>query len=276
MTPTQALTPQALMELADDYARCAATAHVESLYGGSKSYTAECHKHENEARSKLSAALSAAPAAPAGEPAAPIYQIRCGDGRWIDQDWSSYDYNKRYGQPVRVVYAAPAGEPVAQAAELQRIKSALHMEGPDANADPVAVIEMLRSWEADASRRCELLEQHLRSVLEVARTWQPDYATKMDRDTLGFAQECLTPVGAIAAPAPAEPAPAWQPIETAPEDVFILGHKPGTAHLVGTILDMGHPDCEFDGGFHEAWSLKFVDGVTHWMPLPAAPASPKG
>ena len=68
MTPTQALTPQALMELADDYARCAATAHVESLYGGSKSYTAECQKHENEARSKLSAALSAAPA---GEPVAP-------------------------------------------------------------------------------------------------------------------------------------------------------------------------------------------------------------
>ena len=72
MTPTQALTPQALMELADDYARCAATAHVESLYGGSKSYTAECQKHENEARSKLSAALSAAPAAPAGEPVAEV------------------------------------------------------------------------------------------------------------------------------------------------------------------------------------------------------------
>ena len=42
----------------------------------------------------------------------------------------------------------------------------------------------------DAQRRAELLEQHLRAVLEIARTWRPDYATKMDRDTLQHAQDC--------------------------------------------------------------------------------------
>ena len=51
-------------------------------------------------------------------------------------------------------------------------------------------IELWCSWEADAQARAELLEQHLRAVLEVARTWQPDYATKMDMDTLRYAQEC--------------------------------------------------------------------------------------
>lgn len=52
----------AWMELADEYARLAATAHVESLYGTSKSYTRECTRHANEARTALHNALSAPPA----------------------------------------------------------------------------------------------------------------------------------------------------------------------------------------------------------------------
>jgi len=36
---------------------------------------------------------------------------------------------------------------------------------------------------------------------------------------------------------------------------------------------MDHPDCEFDGGVHEAWTHAYVGGVTHWMPLPAAPTA---
>lgn len=71
--------------------------------------------------------------------------------------------------------------------ELQRIRAALGCEGRDSHTDPVAVIEMLRGWEVDASVRADRLEQHLRNVLEIARTWQPDYATKMDRDTLDLA-----------------------------------------------------------------------------------------
>lgn len=62
--------------------------------------------------------------------------------------------------------------------------------GMEEAGDPVAGIEMLRSWEADAQARADLLEQHLRAVLEVARVWKPDYATKMDMDTLKYAQEC--------------------------------------------------------------------------------------
>lgn len=52
-------------------------------------------------------------------------------------------------------------------------------------------IELLCSWEAEAQARAELLEQHLRAVLEIARTWQPDYATKMDRDTIQYAHDCV-------------------------------------------------------------------------------------
>lgn len=124
---------------------------------------------------------------------------RGGKPKWKDPpEWAQAE------EAIAALSAAPAGEPVA---ELQRIKSALHMEGPDASADPVAVINMLRSWEADAQRRSELLEQHLRSVLEVAKTWQPDYATKMDRDTLEHAQESLTQPGAAAAPVAQQAAP---------------------------------------------------------------------
>ena len=74
--------------------------------------------------------------------------------------------------------------------ELQRIRAHLNLTGRDARTDPVAVIKMIQGWEVDAQRRAELLEQHLRAVLEVARTWQPDYATKMDRDTLQHAEDC--------------------------------------------------------------------------------------
>lgn len=52
-------------------------------------------------------------------------------------------------------------------------------------------IDLLQSWEADASARAEGLSIHLRAVLEIAHTWQPDYATEMDRATLALAAaEC--------------------------------------------------------------------------------------
>jgi hypothetical protein len=71
----------------------------------------------------------------------------------------------------------------------------------------------------------------------------------------------------------AEQVAQWRPIETAPKDGYFLAFKPGTRHILATILDMEHPDCEFDGGVHEAWSHDYVDGVTHWMPLPSEPGS---
>ena len=105
MTPTQALTEALklargciLMDrtaLADAH-MCPVTNEIEAEgRDGVADYDAVL--------SVIDAALSAAPV----EPVAPIYQLQGADGRWIDQTWSSYDYNKRYGQTVRVVYAAP-------------------------------------------------------------------------------------------------------------------------------------------------------------------------
>ena len=85
MTPTQALTTEEWMR---------------NRWGAYRGHFAW---REIEEAFNAGAALSAAPV----EPVAPIYQLQGADGRWIDQTWSSYDYNKRYGQTVRVVYAAP-------------------------------------------------------------------------------------------------------------------------------------------------------------------------
>jgi hypothetical protein len=61
------------------------------------------------------------------------------------------------------------------------------------HAEALAVMEMLRSWETDAQRRADFLEQHLRYVLEIARTWTPAYATPVDLATLNMAEMLLTP-----------------------------------------------------------------------------------
>lgn len=59
-TPTLTQAREALHKLADEYASAAAKTGLESLYGTSKSYTAECVKFENEARTELLAAIDAA------------------------------------------------------------------------------------------------------------------------------------------------------------------------------------------------------------------------
>ena len=100
--------------------------------------------------------------------------------------------------------------PLARELEVEnnRICEYLGCVEQDAHTDPVDVIKMIQGWEVDAQRRAELLEQHLRAVLAVARTWQPDYATKMDRDTLQHAEDfadCKTPnVGVERLPACAD------------------------------------------------------------------------
>ena len=113
MPPTQALTDSWIQSMAQLAADCDPAQVVITL-------------------SDLRAALSAAPVEPVVipqlttaapvEPVAPIYQLQGADGRWIDQTWSSYDYNKRYGQTVRVVYAAPV--PAEPAPTWQPIETA--------------------------------------------------------------------------------------------------------------------------------------------------------
>ena len=105
---------------------------------------------------------------------------------------------------------------------------------------------------------------------------------------------------APAAPA-GEPAPAWQPIETAPKDgtVIMLGRPGDEADGVAEIStpgrwiegygdgpdDMGHNDGFMDLEYQQFRCPRLfgaekyrTDGnqPTHWMPIPAAPASPKG
>lgn len=64
----------------------------------------------------------------------------------------------------------------------------------------------------------------------------------------------------------------WHPIETAPTDgTEFLAHKPKIGVFAALILDSDHPDCEFDGGVHCGWDHKYVEGVTHWTPLPEPP-----
>jgi hypothetical protein len=58
--------------------------------------------------------------------------------------------------------------------------------------------QMVHEWQVSDMIRAEILEKHLRNVLEIARTWQPDYATKMDIDTLQFAEDCADNKGAAA------------------------------------------------------------------------------
>lgn len=70
----------------------------------------------------------------------------------------------------------------------------------------------------------------------------------------------------------AQKASAWQPIETAPEDEEFLGYKVGIGVIVVLSLDERHPD--HDGcTFYNAWDHSPIRDLSHWMPLPPAPAS---
>ena len=51
--------------------------------------------------------------------------------------------------------------------------------------------DMLKGWLVEADAVNDILKKHLGSVLEIAYTWQPNYATKMDRDTLTLAAKSI-------------------------------------------------------------------------------------
>ena len=74
--------------------------------------------------------------------------------------------------------------------ERAKIREALCCDEHD-DQDPLVVIDMIRSWETDAQLKADSLAAHLRLVLEIADTWRPDYATKMDRDTIAGARAAL-------------------------------------------------------------------------------------
>ena len=78
---------------------------------------------------------------------------------------------------------------------------------PNEDGDLPTRYEMLRSWLSEADISNNALKAHLRRVLEIADTWRPDYATKMDRDTLQHAKEAIGEASPSAAPQPAERVP---------------------------------------------------------------------
>jgi len=61
----------------------------------------------------------------------------------------------------------------------------------DEDGDLQARYEMLKSWLVEADASNDRLKKHLHNTLEIAYTWQPDYATKMDRDTLEIAAKAI-------------------------------------------------------------------------------------
>lgn len=64
-----------------------------------------------------------------------------------------------------------------------------HHDDPD--GDLQTRYEMLRGWLVEADSSNEILKKHLCAVLEIAHTWEPDYATKMDKETLSIAAETV-------------------------------------------------------------------------------------
>lgn len=63
----------------------------------------------------------------------------------------------------------------------------------------------------------------------------------------------------------------WKNIDTAPPEDYFMAFSPVCGMLVGRILRMGHPDCEYDGGVHDACSHRYIESVTHWADLPEPP-----
>lgn len=89
---------------------------------------------------------------------------------------------------------APQLREVHQAIALLR-KHGFSVQEPAAQEVDTSATDVLLGMAADDAAQIEVLSSHLRSVIEIARTWQPGYATKMDRDTLDIAQASLPPLG---------------------------------------------------------------------------------
>jgi hypothetical protein len=61
----------------------------------------------------------------------------------------------------------------------------------DEDGDLRTRYDMLKSWLAEADASNDRLKKHLSSTLEIAYTWQPSYATKMDLETLSIASDAI-------------------------------------------------------------------------------------
>ena len=64
------------------------------------------------------------------------------------------------------------------------------LDGDD-DGDLQTRYDMLKSWLVEADASNDRLKKHLSDTLEIAHTWQPIYATKLDRDTLALAAQAI-------------------------------------------------------------------------------------
>lgn len=148
-----------------------------------------------------------------------------------------------------------AAEP---ADELQRIREQLHCE---AGGDPIAVIDMLKSWGADANRRADALASHLRWVIEIARTWQPLYATDMDVATIAQAEDALKGKPKVAQPADvARLVDEARATYASPESrlraiVVLTEQRDRLLQALQLIEHATSPDHDDDGHHEAAWDL---------------------
>lgn len=140
---------------------------------------------------------------------------------------------------------------------------------PDTSAHDV-----MMSLAADDAARIHLLEAHLRQVIEIARTWQPDYATKMDLDTIGMADAALPPPGSTTPPQPEQAGAVDEDARDALPKGFVPLQRHGGKLVYAACMDGGryhgwlmwrHPDGQWVTKRKlELWEVMQVEDQEHY------------
>ena len=151
--------------------------------------------------------------------------------------------------------------------------TALRAELAKPEAQPVA----WGVFHADGS--AHIYQQRLAS--EIFGDAVPLYAAQQAQSTAGFVGEYVfNDVGEIVRKSTAPAVPAWLPIESAPKDFATEFDAWNGARVVN--VSWAHPDqspkgtldwCVGEYVLNYGWETIAVKGLTHWMPLPAAPGS---
>ncbi|WP_296341579.1 DUF551 domain-containing protein [Reyranella sp.] len=133
------------------------------------------------------------------------------------------------------------------------------------------VLEALKDLHADCVEYCRI--NHLHNDDGGPGT---NHAMRRAAEAIANATQAATPVGeANTRDERAVTDNGWQPIETAPRDLSdVLVYRPGAVDPVIVAHQNIYGDwCSHmpadEGGFY-LWKAAMA-GLTHWMPLPAAP-----
>lgn len=94
----------------------------------------------------------------------PIYQIRSGDGKWVDQSKNSYEYNLYHGQDVRVVFKAPINDRDALDKYVANKTADLERQLAEAQAREEAVRALIKVRQHD-TYSCRLFADSLQAIV---------------------------------------------------------------------------------------------------------------